>query len=238
MLWILVTVVVGLGQWAIYTALLWGMIKVQRLNYNFLGLIGSSALATALGYIPVVGCYIGWAALVICLWKVTRADIAPDILFTVGVAGALMFCVNLFAIGWLMGNLVLLSPALAELADDEDDIELSGNFGEEWMEPDELNAATVAPAAVPTNNVPSRSPKPTRVATGPAPKDLVIKGISLSAARKSALIGNGKDLHDVAQGEVFTIQSEKGLTTFVCEEVTASSVTLTANGAPMTLKLR
>src|SRR5687767_2304722 len=114
MLFIGVMVVVGLAHWLVYTGLLWMMIKLQKMNYNVLGLLGSSLLASALDYIPVVGCYLGWAALVICLWKCTGADIAPDVLFTVGVAGALMFCVNLFAIGWLMGNLQLISPALAD----------------------------------------------------------------------------------------------------------------------------
>src|SRR6185503_6092057 len=99
LLFIGIMVAIGLAHWLVYTALLWMMIKLQNMNYNLLGLLGSSLLASALDYIPVVGCYVGWAALVICLWKCTGADIAPDVLFTVGVAGALMFCVNLFAIG-------------------------------------------------------------------------------------------------------------------------------------------
>lgn len=130
LLGIIILVVIGLAKWLIYTGLLWGMLRVQGLNYNWPGLLGSSFAATALGYIPIVGPYVGWAVLVLCLWKMTHADIAPDVLFTVTIAGALMFCVNLFAIGWLMGNLNVVAPGMAamrhspldEQVDDDDDV--------------------------------------------------------------------------------------------------------------------
>ena len=96
--------VLGL-KWLVYTGLLWGMLRVQKLNYNLLGLFGSSLLATLVALIPVAGSYLSYAVLIICLWKCTGADIAPDITFTVGISGALMFCVNLFVIGALMGRL-------------------------------------------------------------------------------------------------------------------------------------
>ena len=38
--------VVTAAQWLVYTGLLWGMIKVQKLNYNALGLFGSEPLET------------------------------------------------------------------------------------------------------------------------------------------------------------------------------------------------
>jgi hypothetical protein len=234
MLCILITLVIAFGQWLIYTALLWGMIKVQRLNYNLLGLLGSSLLATALGYIPVVGTYIGWAALVICLWKCTGADIAPDVLFTVGVAGALMFCVNLFAIAWLMGNLHLVSPALAEAyGDNEDEIGMALEFEDEMDGPEPVRV-TVIPS-VPTNAAAAPRPTKTISAARPPAVQLTIKGVSLGASQKSALIGDGKQIRDVRPGEMFMVDSEKGRVTIVCEEITARAVKLTANGAPLTL---
>src|SRR5258706_3411534 len=87
--------VLTLMKWLVYTGLLWGMIKVQKLNYNLLGLFGSSLAATLVEFIPIVGPYLGYVVLVVCLWKCTQADIFPDVLFTVGIAGALMSCVNL-----------------------------------------------------------------------------------------------------------------------------------------------
>jgi len=237
MMFILVPAVTGLAQWIIYTALLWGMIKVQRLNYNFLGLLGSSLLATALGYIPVVGTYVGWAALVICLWKCTKADIAPDVLFTVAVAGALMFCVNLFAIGWLMGNLHTLSPLLASAhGAEQDEPEMEGEL--DRAETGDAKPALLA--GTPWTNKTNASARPAAVSavSRELKGQLTVKGISLGAAQKSVMIGHGKEIHDVRPGEGFTIQSEKGLVTLVCQEITISGVTLTANGAPFTLTLR
>jgi hypothetical protein len=245
MLSILVTAVIGLGQWIIYTALLWGMIKIQRMNYNFLGLIGSSLLATALGYIPVVGTYIGWVVLVICLWKCTKADIAPDVLFTVGVAGALMFCVNLFAIGWLMSNLHVVSPLLAAAYGEEsDEFEMDDEFDdEESIEEKPAADKPVRIAGTPwATNASNVVRTPVASASAAVPPELygrlTIKGISFGASQKSVLIGHGKEIHDIRPGETFSVQSEKGLTTLVCQDITASGVTLTANGAPFTLTLR
>ena len=252
MLFIGVMIAIGLAHWLVYTALLWMMIKLQNLNYNVLGLLGSSLLASALDYIPVVGCYIGWAALVICLWKCTGADIAPDVLFTVGVAGALMFCVNLFAIGWLMGNLSVISPALAdyepahptEMSTDMDEDEHDEDAG-----PAEAKAvATVAPAPKPVAKTWGwfrKTEPPPQPTASPAPKDLgnlptqlSIKGISVSASQKSALIANGRQLHDVRVGDSFAVNSDKGRVTLVCEDITQSAVILAADGARMKLTLR
>jgi hypothetical protein len=109
-------------QTAILLGLLWGMIKVQKLDqrfeYNFLGLLGSAALATGLDQIlqMTVGHFIGisFAAyittpivvtvLLLCLKKVTHAPYV-DVLFTVAISYALLFGVNLFILGSLLGDL-------------------------------------------------------------------------------------------------------------------------------------
>ena len=254
MLFIGVMVAIGLAHWLVYTALLWMMIKLQNLNYNLLGLLGSSLLASALDYIPVVGCYIGWAALVICLWKCTGADIAPDVLFTVGVAGALMFCVNLFVIGWLMGNLSMISPSLADYGPGDTTQMSAGMDGEEEDGDGETNrvatVAAVASAPKPATKFSgwfrsSASAPITATVTNPAPKDvgnlrsqLTIKGISVSPSQKSAMIANGRQILDVRVGDSFAVNSDKGRVTMVCEDITQSAVILAADGARVKLTLR
>jgi hypothetical protein len=109
-------------QTAILLGLLWGMIKIQKLDqgfeYNFPGLLGTAALTTGLDQIlqltlgrfigsyfaayistPIVG-----AVLLLCLKKVTHAPYV-DVLFTAAISYALLFGVNLFILGSLMGDL-------------------------------------------------------------------------------------------------------------------------------------
>jgi hypothetical protein len=109
-------------QTAILLGLLWGMIKIQKLDqrfeYNFLWLLGSAALATGLDQIlqMTLGHFIGIylasyistpivvAVLLLCLKKVTHAPYV-DILFTVTISYALLFGVNLFILESLMDDL-------------------------------------------------------------------------------------------------------------------------------------
>jgi len=109
-------------QTAILLGLLWGMIKIQKLDqrfeYNFLWLLGSAALATGLDQIlqMTLGHFIGIylasyistpivvAVLLLCLKKVTQAPYV-DVLFTVAISYALLFGVNLFILESLMGDL-------------------------------------------------------------------------------------------------------------------------------------
>lgn len=95
-------------QTAILLGLLWGMIKIQKLDqhtaYRFLWLLGSAALATGLDMIPYAGHYLAVSALLLCIKKTTGAPYV-DVLFTVAISYALMFGVNLFILGSLMGDL-------------------------------------------------------------------------------------------------------------------------------------
>ncbi|MGB8370180.1 MAG: hypothetical protein ACLPYZ_09785 [Limisphaerales bacterium] len=109
-------------QTAILLGLLWGMIKIQKLDqkfeYNFLWLLGSAALATGLDQILqlTLGRFIGIyfasyistpivvTVLLLCVKKVTHAPYI-DVLFTVAISYALLFGVNLFILESLMGDL-------------------------------------------------------------------------------------------------------------------------------------
>jgi hypothetical protein len=95
-------------QAAILLGLLWGMIKIQKLDqhiaYRFLWLLGSAALATGLDMIPYASHYLAVSALLLCIKKTTGAPYV-DVLFTVAISYALMFGVNLFILGSLLGDL-------------------------------------------------------------------------------------------------------------------------------------
>ena len=218
--------VVTVAKWLVYTCLLWGMIKIQKLNFNVLGLFGSSLAATLVAFIPYVGSYLSYAVLIFCLWKCTGAEIAPDIIFTVGIAGALMFCVNLFVIGALMGD--IRSDLTAEAREDFDSIEMTdsdtgaGEVEEDW-EPSTETPATIKRTAM--SPVPVIA-DPKLIKMRPNPGTLVLKGVTLNPNRSFALISDGSRIHTVSSGESFTATLTKGREKLICAEVTKSSATL------------
>jgi hypothetical protein len=238
-------------KWLIYTALLWVMIKIQKLNYNVAGLFASSLLSVLVNLIPFVGPYLSYVVLVICLWKCTGADIAPDIVFTVGIAGALMFCVNLWIIGMLMGQ---LRP---DFARDAAGANATVMVDEDGDDADEDGAKTVERSPAPAERQGS-SQKPMRVAartsspatpappTAPAPAatpptitdgSLTVKGVSMGA-HPSVLLSDGVQVYTVSRGDSFTVSlPDTGRTRIRCEDITASFVVL-RNGRGQLFQLR
>src|SRR5258708_27284030 len=94
-------------QTVFLVAALWIMIKLQKLNYNFLGLLGAAALASAIDLIPLpfhIASLISCAVLLFCVTKVTGAEYV-DVKFTVFVGYALWFGMNLWLVGTLLGDL-------------------------------------------------------------------------------------------------------------------------------------
>lgn len=201
--------VVTAAQWLVYTGLLWGMIKVQKLNYNALGLFGSSLAATLVGLIPYGGSYLSYVVLVLCLWKCTKAEIVPDVVFTVIIAGALMFCVNLWVIGALMGD---LRPGFAHARDSAgtDESEMADM---DLAEEDEESNSPAAAVPVATNAILPKAFSGT----------LALKGITFSSTRPSVMISDGTSVHIVGKGETFTATLPQGRTRLRCEDITKTS---------------
>ncbi len=214
-------------KWVIYTALLWFMIKIQKLHYHLPGLLASSAISILISFIPYAGPYLGHAVLLFCLWKCTGADFVPDILFTTSIAGALMFCVNLFVIGSLMGN---LRPDLAaaretespgtemnvDVPEDDDDIEPAES-------PEPLKSTkTVAPAK--PNKAPASAGQPQGQSLA---RQFTLKGVSLHSAQPLAMFAAGGRVYSLGTGESVMVQLAETSVPIRCEAITRDSVVLT-----------
>jgi len=243
-----IAVIAGLTfvKWIVYTALLWGMIKLQKLQYNMLGLMGSSALAILLQFVPVVGCYISWAALILCLWKVTHADIAPEVLFTVAIPGAIMFCLNLWGFAALMGELRPDlkvgarhdSPVIEEFADEDEAPSAPSGPAKAIAAVHDL-ARKIADRAQTNSETP---PAKTAAAAPASPRRLkplgngsaqgiYLKGIVLNSQRPTAMImANGK-FYTVGQGEAVSFPSANGRISLRCNSIEKSGVAVTLNGS-------
>jgi len=241
-------------QTVFLTVGLWIMIKIQKLDYNFLGLLGSAALASGLETIldttldhffgiylsssistPIVG-----TVLYVCIVKVTRAD-SVDVVFTIAVGYALMFGMNLWLLGSLMGD---LRPSARDDLEGENDAIEMGVESQAATETNETlalvqatNKAQGRPA--PASTDPASKPKEPGAAelTREIAKIFSLKGVIQSANKPMATIYTGVKTYTIAVGETLSMETAKGKTPVRCEGVGENLVVLTVAGERVTLFL-
>jgi hypothetical protein len=194
---ILILAIEFLIHGSILLALLWIMIKLQKLDYHFLGLLGSAALAGGLDMIPHFGHMLAVPVLYFCIWKVTRSSIFPDAAFTVMISYALMFCVNLFIMSMLMGD---LRPSDKEDVRDENAA----------SEP----AAETQPAKVTQKSFPVAATNLVQTAEAKEAKAIAqkfsIKGITRNADKSSLTLQSGKKTYTIFLGQLISVQTDDG----------------------------
>jgi hypothetical protein len=223
---LIVPLIVGsAARWLVYTFLLWVMIKIQKIQYSGLGLLASSAAAVLTSRIPVVGSYASYAVLLLCLWKTTRANLAPDLLFTVAIAGALMFCVDLWALGLVMGKLgfdqerTLLAEAAEPAPVEAESVE---------------TGAQAAPPQTPTGMKEEREtpvpPEPVVQRMKVHPLGIVVKGIAYSPTHSLAMLQADKRIFTVCPGEGFVFSARHERMEVRCRAITRSTVLIELNG--------
>jgi hypothetical protein len=194
---ILILAIVFLINTGILLALLWIMIMLQKLDYHFLGLLGSAALASGLDMIPHFGHMLAVPALYFCIWKVTRSSIFPDAAFTVVISYALKFCVNLFIMGMLMGD---LRPADRETGGDE----TAAPEPAAESQPSAVTQKSVPDAA--TNSVPTADAKEAEAIA----QQFSIKGITRNADKSSLTLQSGKKTYTIFLGQLISVQTDDG----------------------------
>jgi hypothetical protein len=216
-------------QTVILALALWIMIMIQKLNYQLLGLLGTAALVSTIdrGLDLFLGHYLGTyettsistpfvlAVLYFCLKKVTLAD-RTDIYFTVGVGYALVFCLNLWLLGALLG-----------------DLRPSARFSE---------SANAAAPAMETNDAPSVASgtnPPAQSAAIPAMPDspFVINGITRNGANSTVTVQNGNKTLTIFLGEAVTFQTGDGPASVRFKELNNDSVVLTVNDRDLKLPI-
>jgi len=170
------------------TFLLWIMIKLQKLNYNLLGLLGAAALGSALDMIPYFGHYLAVPVLYLCIWKVTQCSLMPDAIFTVVVAYALMFAVEVMLITGL-------TPSLSRSSTPSDEPE---------------PPVAVAPATVPEPADQSDDNAPAKKAADEWLKGVTIKGTTENGAHSMILISVNQKSYTLVTDSQTTVHTTNG----------------------------
>jgi hypothetical protein len=181
-------------------AALWIMIKLQKLNYHFLGLLGAAALASGIKLIPLpfyIADLISCAVLLFCSSKVTGAEYV-DVKFTVLVGYALMFGMNLGLFGALLGD---LRPSAREA---------ENHPVTEKMEDTDDTARTPEAAAVGTNRTPLAVKSQTvRSPEQPLPP-LSVKSLIRNGAKSSVTLQTQNDSRTLFLGDSELVQTATG----------------------------
>jgi hypothetical protein len=220
---------------------LWIMIKLQKFDYNVLGLIGSALLASGADMIPFVGHYLSVSVLLLCIRKVIVADSYTDTLFTVGIGYALMFCMNLFLIASLMGD---LRPPIIKAETRETDRENPPAATEPGEKTAPASSTTNQPpvARVTENAAPVSAQPDTTANEAGAPllaMDIVskfkLKGVSKSASKTLAMINTGTKTETLSRNESIQVETAKGWVAVRCEDVGDNKVVLNVGGRTITL---
>jgi hypothetical protein len=215
-------------QTAFLLAALWIMIKLQKLNYNFLGLLGAAALASAICLIPLpfrISKIISCAVLLLCISKVTCAEFV-DVKFTVGVSYALMFGVNVFLMGSLMGD---LRPSAREA---------ENHPVTEETEQDDDTAKAPQPAATSTNRAPLAVKPQTVNSPAKALPPLSVKSLIRNGAKSSVTLQSDNDSRILFLGDTELVHTAAGPLKVRFDGVTNEFVLLTVGEQQVKLAAR
>jgi len=232
-------------QTVILFALVWIMIKLQKLDQNFkfhfLKLLGVVTLASVLETLPFVGIELSGTALWMGIKYVTRSPFI-DALFTAFISSMLLFAVNMFILGSLMGDLRPSArhagnPVRLEHATRVQTVKTEPETIAKTNPPAPVANPNPAPAAVSTAT-PNSAPQ---VSAKPAPVDashFTIKGITRNGTKSMVIINTGTKTHTLFLGDSFDLQTAAGVSSVQFESLDEDWVTLNVDGYPVKLPAR
>ncbi|MGA2243944.1 MAG: hypothetical protein ABSH48_03000 [Verrucomicrobiota bacterium] len=193
------------------------MIKLQKLDYFFLGLLGSAALASALDLIPYAGHYLAVPVLYLCIWKVTRASLMPDAVFTVAVAYALMFAVRVFLLTALLPPIHPLPPEENPFAHRPVRVADAPSF--------------VAPPVTNTRPVTNKKSADDWL------KEVVLKGVTENGSKSMLLLYASTNRYNLEMNELTAVQTATGVCQMRLVNVSENWATIEVNGETAYLRL-
>lgn len=221
-------------QWVVESAFLllalWAMVKIQKLQFTFHGLVLSAAIASGFDLIPFVGHYIALAALWICLTKVTREDFT-GVAFTAAIAYALVFGMNLFLLGTFIGDL-RASARAPTATDDLTQIEFAGE--EDFEDQSDVPVAREQPAAAPAPRQPEPAVEKKPLGFQPE-KVFVVKGLTQNGKQSMVILSVGRKTHTLALGETILADTPEGKMSLRLDKVKQDSILLDIAGHAATL---
>ena len=228
-----------MARTALLTVLLWIMIKLQKFDYVLISLIGAAAIASGLDMIPVVGHYVAVPVLYFCVWKITQSSLVPDAMFTVVIAYALMFLVNILLLTAFIGDL-RPSARLRDAGDLDDTNETQ--FAESSTAATPARPAGLKSLFHSTNSGALQAKSGQGKASPPKPAatladNFTLKGITRNADKSMALIDTGVKTYSLYVGDLTPVKIPEGNSQLQLKEVGPGWASVLIDGKPVILKL-
>ena len=237
-------------------AAFWIMIKLQKLQYNFFGLLASAAFVGTLDEIlnfflePHLGLYLASSIAtpvvvvvsLVCISKVTQAELV-DVFFTVAVGRALWFGMNLWLMGAFIGDLRPASPTVdngsVSVAEQRKQI-AEGAPMSAWTNRVASSAAP-APSLAPVRATNAPKPVVSKPAQATVPeeiaKHITVKGVTQNGAMSSVTIQYGSRSYILFFDEPVTMLTDNGSATVRLKELDGDSMVLLIDGVEVKRRL-
>lgn len=250
------------AQTVFLTLVLRLMLKQQKLECKFAGVLGSAALASALLHIPYAGIVISLVVLTMCITRVIRARTFTDAIVAVGVSFASLILFNLLVFTLI---LAALWPSVRVRARTTD----TNAVPQTVLLTNQITATNLTPTRAPaveapTNPVAALTPSPQPAApTNVAPPARLaepvlntnqlnsarmagdiymhyfVKGVSRGASIALAMISNGTKNYDVAEGDTIQLVTSTGrIANVKCESVAEDRVVVSVDDVRVNLRRR
>lgn len=231
---------------------LWLMVALQKLQYNFLGLLGTAALASALCLIPYFGRILAGPAVLLCLLKVTH-ETWSDVVFTAAISWVLVWAMNFLLVSWLISGGGLMarfhphSPGrpqttVADNSDDDEPADAATNHvaasgkttGTNTVKTIGATKPKVAAPKAPDEAVARVSPRAAELA-----RTLTLKSVTNNGKNSMAMISTGAKNYTLFLNETASVQLPDGASVNVqCVSVDDNSAVLLVDGARVPLSLQ
>jgi hypothetical protein len=212
----------------VLTALLCGMVKIQKLNFFFPGLLVSAVIACVVDALPHFGHFLAVPALFLCVWKVTGARPLPDVTIAVLIPYLLMFGVNVLL---FTGRTGAVPPAVTIKAI------VKTNLPPAVVKP--LTPALIPPPStnLAVTNVPVNPAKTNLHSADEILKDFAVKGVTRNGDKSMLVIHVNKRTYTIEMGEPALVQTTSGPCQIRLVNLGESWATVQVNGEAAYLRV-
>lgn len=233
----IVTILGGLfvARWILFTIVIWGLLRVQKLNYTWPGLLFTTALGSIAYFIPIgfIAAAAAFIVVYIGLKIVTQAE-HVDLMFSIVISNAIMYVASL----WLITALLPDLKTMREAVNGKEERELSAIPDYAGM----MNKASNTITRAASRGKPGSA---ATIAGGRASANvntagLALKGITMMGNGGLAMIKSGNRTESIGVKESITVKGPSGITRYICQTITTNKVVLVLQDSnpPKTVELK